>query len=74
MAYSMYVAAAVVAGAAFPEFLREHLFDGLAPAALVGYLVSKLPFTKPREAFPRISFADNYSNPIRDRRHLDLLD
>jgi hypothetical protein len=54
MAYSIYVAAAILAGAAFPMFLREHLFDGLAPAALVGFLVNSFPRDSPRTAFPWI--------------------
>ena len=43
MAYGTYVAADLLAGAAFPQFLREHLFDGFAPAALVGILVDLYP-------------------------------
>jgi hypothetical protein len=54
MAYSIYIGAAILAGAAFPEFLREHLFDGLAPAALVGFLFHFIPRESPRTAFPRI--------------------
>jgi hypothetical protein len=41
MAYGFYVAAALVGGAAFPRFLRDHLFDGLVPAAVVGVLVDR---------------------------------
>jgi hypothetical protein len=39
LAYGYYVAAALMAGAQFPEFLRDHLFDGFGPAALVGFLI-----------------------------------
>jgi len=54
MAYGIYVAAALQADAEFPRFLRDHLFDGLAPAALVGLLVSRFPRDNPRTAFPGI--------------------
>ena len=54
MAYSFYVAAALYGGAAFPGFLREHLFDGLAPAAVVGLLVNSIPTERPETAFPWI--------------------
>jgi hypothetical protein len=40
LAYVFYVGAALIAQAKFPEFLREHLFDGLAPAAVVGLLIN----------------------------------
>jgi hypothetical protein len=40
MGYLCYVAAALLAGAEFPEFMREHLFDGLAPAVAVGFVVN----------------------------------
>jgi hypothetical protein len=53
MAYAYYVAAALLAEAEFPGFLREHLFDGLAPAALVGLLINRLPRGSPK-AFPRV--------------------
>jgi hypothetical protein len=39
LAYGYYVAAALMAGAQFPEFLRDHLFDGFGPAVLVGFLI-----------------------------------
>ena len=51
MAYIVYVTAAFWAGAEFPQFLREHLFDGLAPAAAVGFLVNRVPMDSPRTAF-----------------------
>jgi hypothetical protein len=54
MAYACYVAAALLAGAKFPGFLREHLFDGLAPAAAVLLLVNSFPVDRPRTAFPWI--------------------
>ena len=54
MAYGFYVAAALFAGAKFPEFLREHLFDGLAPAAVVGLLVGSYRWDNPLAAFPWI--------------------
>jgi hypothetical protein len=54
MAYGFYVAAALMANAEFPQFLRDHLFDGLAPAALVGVLVDRSLRDDPREAFPRV--------------------
>jgi len=53
-AYVFYVAAALIAGAKMPGFLREHLFDGLAPAAVVGLLVSGIPREHPRAALPWI--------------------
>ena len=53
-AYVFYVAAALIADAKMPEFLREHLFDGLAPAAVVGLLVSSIPREHPRAALPWI--------------------
>lgn len=43
LAYTAYICADFLAHAAFPEFLRDHLFDGLAPAALVGILVNRYP-------------------------------
>lgn len=54
MAYSYYVAAALMAGAEFPKFLRDHLFDGLAPAVLVGILVDFYPRANPTTAFGKI--------------------
>jgi quinol monooxygenase YgiN len=54
MAFGFYVAAALMADAEFPEFLREHLFDGLAPAALIGFLVDRSLRDDPRKAFPRV--------------------
>jgi WD40 repeat protein len=54
MAYTYYVAAAWLAGADFPQFLQDHLFDGLAPAALVGLLIDFYPTADPVTAFPRI--------------------
>jgi hypothetical protein len=54
LAYSAYVAAALDAGAEFPGFLREHLFDGLAPAAAVGLLVNNFPAESPENALPWI--------------------
>jgi hypothetical protein len=51
LAYSYYVAAALLAKAAFPQFLRDHLFDGLALAALVGFAVSRFPRDNPSIAF-----------------------
>lgn len=52
--YVFYVAAALIADAKMPEFLREHLFDGLAPAAVVGLLVNSIPREHPRAALPWI--------------------
>jgi hypothetical protein len=54
VAYGAYVAADFLGGSPFPQFLREHLFDGLAPAALVGILVDAFPNEDPVRAFPRI--------------------
>ena len=51
-AYLFYLGAALMAGAEWPEFLREHLFDGLAPAAVVGFLISFIPREQPRAALP----------------------
>jgi hypothetical protein len=50
IAYGFYVAAAMMAGAQLPEFLRDHLFDGFAPAALVGFLIYRIPNAQPRFA------------------------
>lgn len=46
----------MLANAEFPEFLREHLFDGLAPAAVVGLLVNTLPRDNVRTALPKIFY------------------
>jgi len=54
MAYACYLIADLKASAPFPQFLRDHLFDGLAPAALVGVLVDLFPSENPAGAFPRI--------------------
>jgi|ERR1700691_2155258 peptidoglycan/LPS O-acetylase OafA/YrhL len=54
IAYGFYIAAAMAAGAQFPEFLRDHLFDGFAPAVLVGYLIYRVPNTRAR--FSTIAF------------------
>jgi hypothetical protein len=54
MAYGMYIAAALAADARFPEFLRNHLFDGLAPAAVVGLLIDRIPVDNTIVPFPRI--------------------
>jgi hypothetical protein len=51
MAYGFYLGAALLAGAKMPEFLRNHLFDGLAPAATVGFLINLFPFDNAAEAF-----------------------
>ena len=55
-AYGYYVGAAWMAGADIAHFLREHLFDGLAPAALVGILIDFYPSADPVVAFPRIRY------------------
>jgi hypothetical protein len=51
MAYGFYLAADLLANAEFPKFLRDHFFDGFAPAAVVGLLVDRffrrLPSEKP---------------------------
>jgi hypothetical protein len=54
MAYGFYLAAAFQADAEFPQFLRDHLFDGLALAALAGLLVKSFPRNDPRAALPWI--------------------
>jgi hypothetical protein len=54
LAYLCYVSADFLAGSEFPRFLRDHLFDGLVPAALVGILIGRFPRDNPLEAFPRI--------------------
>jgi hypothetical protein len=41
-AYGYYIASALMVGAQFPGFLRDHLFDGFAPAALVGFLIYRI--------------------------------
>jgi hypothetical protein len=43
MAYGFYVAAALIADAGVPQFFRDHLFDGFAPAAAVGLLIDRFP-------------------------------
>jgi WD40 repeat protein len=55
-AYGYYVGAVWMAGADVSQFLREHLFDGLAPAALVGILIDFYPSADPVVAFPRIRY------------------
>jgi hypothetical protein len=55
-AYGYYVGAVWMAGADVPHFLRDHLFDGLAPAALVGILIDFYPRADPVVAFPRIRY------------------
>jgi hypothetical protein len=47
MAYGFYVAAALLAGAPFPRFLRDHLFDGLVPATVVAVLVDRFISSNP---------------------------
>ena len=54
LTYVCYTLSALLADAPLPEFFREHLFDGFAPAALVGLLVIAFPREHPRAAFPRI--------------------
>jgi hypothetical protein len=54
MAYCCYMAAALLADAEFPKFLQDHLFDGLAVAFLIGFLINRLPRDSPRTAFPSI--------------------
>jgi hypothetical protein len=54
MAYSFYAVSALIADAPLPEFFREHLFDGFAPAALVALLVYAFPRMSPSRALPRI--------------------
>jgi hypothetical protein len=54
LAYGSYVSAALMGGARFPGFLRDHLFDGLAPAAVVSVLIALMPQDKPHAAFPWI--------------------
>lgn len=55
VAYATYVSAAMIAGAKFPQFLRDHLFDGLAPAALVGALIYVLTTKDMEKAFDRVT-------------------
>jgi hypothetical protein len=50
IAYTCYMAAALLGGAEFPEFLREHLFDGLAPGAAIGLIINYFPAENPEEA------------------------
>ena len=45
-----------MAGAEFPAFMRDHLFDGLAPAALAGLLVGAFPRENPDDALPWIGW------------------
>jgi hypothetical protein len=55
LAYGYYVAAALMTGVVFPKFLQDHLFDGFAPAVLVGFLIYRFrvedgkpnPYQKP---------------------------
>jgi hypothetical protein len=54
MAYGFYVGAALMANAKFPAFMRDHLFDGLAPSAVVGLLFGALRRKNPQNAWPRI--------------------
>jgi hypothetical protein len=54
MGYGFYVAADCLSAAEWPEFLRDHLFDGLVPAALIGLPILFLPRDNPHTAFPRI--------------------
>lgn len=54
MAYAYYVAAALVAGAEFPKFLQEHLFDGLAPAALIAGLIDLYDRRDPAHAYRKL--------------------
>jgi hypothetical protein len=42
VAYGYYIAAAMMVGAQFPSFFRDHLFDGFAPAVLVGFLIYRI--------------------------------
>jgi hypothetical protein len=50
LAYVCYTASAFLVHVPLPEFFREHLFDGFAPAALVGYLVTRVPSKPARTA------------------------
>ena len=54
LAYACYILADLRAYAPFPQFLRDHLFDGLAPAALVGILVDLYPEDLTTDAFSKI--------------------
>ena len=54
MAYAYYVAAALVAGAEFPKFLQDHLFDGLAPAALIAGLIDLYDRRDPVHAYRKL--------------------
>jgi hypothetical protein len=42
VAYGYYIAAAAMVGVQIPSFLRDHLFDGFAPAVLVGFLMYRI--------------------------------
>jgi hypothetical protein len=42
IAYGYYIAAALMVGDHFSDFLRDHLFDGFAPAALVIILMFRI--------------------------------
>ena len=53
MAYGCYVAAALLTGVKISGFLRNHLFDGLGPAFLVGFLTDRIPFEDAAEAYRR---------------------
>ncbi len=53
MAYGCYLAAALLTGVRISGFLRNHLFDGLALAFLVGFLTERIPFEDAADAFRR---------------------
>jgi hypothetical protein len=42
VAYGYYIAAALMVGVQIPNFLRDHLFDGFGPAALVIFLMYRI--------------------------------
>jgi hypothetical protein len=50
LAYLCYTASALLVHVPLPEFFREHLFDGFAPAALVAYLVARFTSERARTA------------------------
>jgi peptidoglycan/LPS O-acetylase OafA/YrhL len=50
LAYLCYAASALQVQVPLPGFFREHLFDGFAPAALVGYLVTRFSSERARTA------------------------
>ena len=54
-AYATYLSAAMIGGAKFPEFLQNHLFDGLAPAAVVGVLIYFLTADQLTKPFDKVS-------------------